>query len=101
VGRRPTVTTDELTDYCELKDVAVSYGHPEVGFVTVDGGGVRRKFNNYRRFLELNELASLPDPAEVLKRAAVFRIQEEGEARTLDRAEFEEELDRFRDLIGV
>ncbi len=95
------MTTDDLANYCELKDVAVSYGHPEVGFVAVDGRGVRRKFNNYRRFLELNELASLPDPAEVLKRATVFRIQDEGETRTLDRAEFEAELDRFRDLIGA
>ena len=93
--------TDDIADYCELKACAVSFGHPDIGFVTIDGLGVRRRFNNYRRFLDLNELASLPNPSEVLEKATVFRIQNDREPRTLDRAEFERELERFRELIGA
>lgn len=95
------MTIEDVADYCELMDCAVSLGNPDIGFVAVDGRGVRGKFNNYRRFLQLNELASLPDPVKVLEGASVFRIEDDDGTRTLDRVEFERELRRFRQLIGV
>ncbi len=92
------MTLDDIANYCEVKDCRVRLGDPEVGYITIDGTGVVTRENNYRRFLALRELASLPAPQQVLAAATSFVIQSEGQ-RTLSREEFEAELRRLEELL--
>lgn len=95
------VTLDEITNFCEFKECTVSLGDPEAGFIRVDGNGVQTRFNNYRRFLAHHELAALPSPKQVLEKATVFRIEENGQTRTLSREEFQAELQAFQEKVGM
>jgi hypothetical protein len=95
------VTIEEIASYCEVKDCRVSLGSSEAGFITVDGTGVTGRFNNYRRFLRFHELQALPEPQRLLAAATHFAIDEDGEIREMDRAQFEQELKRFQDLVGA
>lgn len=94
------MTIDEISNFCEFKDVVVSLGSPETGFIAIDGSGLVTKQNNYRRFLMLHELASLPAPRKVLSTATLFQIHQGSELRELDRSEFEAELQRFQALVA-
>ena len=92
---------DEIADFCEFTDCEVSFGGSEAGFVTVNGRGIKLKFNNYRRFLAQHELAALPTPEQTLKAATVFRVHRQEGTQELTRAEFEEQLRKFQRLAGV
>ncbi|HUG42911.1 MAG TPA: hypothetical protein VMN76_01610 [Acidobacteriota bacterium] len=95
------MSLEEIASYCEFLDCEVSIGDPDVGFIRVDGSGVSRRFNNYRRFLAHNELSGLPKPRKVLSQATVFRILRDGEQmRELSREEFEGELEAFQRKVG-
>jgi hypothetical protein len=93
------LTLDDIASYCQFKDCRVHLGTSDAGFVTVDGEGVTGPLNNYRRFLALNELASLPNPRLLLQTATRFTVESGSESRTLERAEFERELQRFAALV--
>ena len=95
------VSIDDIASYCEVKDCTVSFGDSESGYVTIDGGGVTGKFNNYRRFLMLNELSSLPDPHKVLEESKTFRVTSSEGLNTLSREDFEQELSRFQKMVGI
>lgn len=95
------MTLDDVANYCEFKDTAVFLGDPKVGFIRVNGAGVQRNVSNYGRFLAFNELAAMPSPQKVLEAATLFRIERGSESRTLTRQEFEEELEAFRQKLGI
>jgi hypothetical protein len=82
-----------------LKDCHVTFGSPETGYMEIDGTGPNRHFNNYRRFLSLNELSSLPNPKKVIASAVHFVVTEGDTKRELTRAEFEDELQKVLSLI--
>ena len=97
------MTIDDIANFCEFKDCSVAFGSPDIGFIQVNGIGVTTRFNNYRRFLAHHELGSLAPPRKVLEKATVFRIQREGgeDLRELSREEFEQELNIFREKVGI
>ncbi len=95
------MTIEDIANYCEVKDCRVSLGSSEAGFITIDGTGVTGRFNNYRRFLRFHELQALPEPRRLLAAATTFTIEDGGEPRELDRAQFQQELKRFQDLVGA
>jgi hypothetical protein len=94
------VTIEDVADYCEFKDCAISLGSEEAGFIDVDGGGYRRRYN-YDRFLSLNELSALPSPRQVMQKAASFTVKRAAVTVVLSREEFERELRRFRAQVGA
>ena len=93
------MSIDDIANYCEVKDCQVSFGDAGSGFVRVDGTGIVRSCNNYRRFRGHFELAALPDPQEALNRATLFRIEEQDAGRNLTRSEFEQEIRRLQELL--
>jgi hypothetical protein len=95
------LSIDDIANYCQIKGCRVHLGSPDSGFITIDGQGVLSRLNNYRRFLALNELASLPNSRKVLETATRYTIESETGNRLLERAEFESELERFSELIGA
>ena len=95
------MTIDDIANYCQVKGCRVHLGSPESGFITIDGEGVLSRLNNYRRFLALNELASLPNSGKVLETATRYTIESDAGSRLLERAEFEDELERLSALIGA
>ena len=96
------MSIEEIASFCEFRDCEVSFGDPDVGFVRVNGSGVAKRFNNYRRFLAHNELSGLPKPRTVLLEATVFRSQRDKEQiRELNREEFERELEDFQHRVGI
>jgi hypothetical protein len=95
------VTIDDIANYCEVKDCQVSLGSAEAGYIRIDGNGLMTRDNNYRRFLALREMASLPNPTAVLAAADAFTVDRGVAARTLGRADFESELRRFQELVGA
>lgn len=95
------MTIDDIANYCEVKDCRVSLGSAEAGYIHIDGNGLMARDNNYRRFLALREMASLPNPAAVLAVADTFTVDQGGPARTLTRVDFESELRRFQELVGA
>lgn len=95
------MTTEEIANYCEIKNCSVTFGSSEGGFVRIDGTGVTGRFSNYRRFLAHNELASLPEAEKVLGSATVFRVESATGTRELSPGEFEAELTRLLQLAGV
>lgn len=101
MSERKIVTIDEIASFCEIKDCRVTLGDPEIGSITIDGMGAERKFNNYRRFLALNELSRLPDPRQVVRKATIFKVITPSGEKKLTREEFEQELRKFQELMGV
>lgn len=89
----------DLADFCEFKDCDVALGDPEVGFIRVDGTGVKHQYN-YNRYLAHNEL-SLPSPQRVLDKASIFKVQVGDEARVLSREEFQKELQSFLEKVVI
>lgn len=91
---------EEITSFCEFKDCEINLGDPQVGFIQIDGSGIKR-LNNYHRYFSLNELSAFPSPDRVVKQASIFTIQRGQETETLDRAQFERELKDFRLKAGI
>lgn len=95
------LTIEQMADFCEFKDCAVTVGDPETGFIDIDGTGRRRPYN-YGRFLSFRELGAEPlRTSEVVDRATVFKIRRGSEERVLNRQEFETELQDFLRKVGV
>ena len=94
------MTIEDVADYCEFKECAVLLGDPNVGFISVDGGGYQKR-NNFARFLSLNELSALPSPKKVLEKATSFRVQLPKGETAMTREEFEGELSAFRKKVGA
>ncbi|MGH9341486.1 MAG: hypothetical protein ACRD1R_18335 [Acidobacteriota bacterium] len=95
------MTIEDITNFCEFKDCAVSLSHPEAGSIRIDGNGVQAKYNNYRRYLQFNELSALPPPGEVLEKANRFTIHRASGDQSLTREEFLKELETFQRKINV
>ena len=91
---------EDIFDFCEVKDCEINLGDPQVGFIQIDGSGLKR-LNNYHRNLSHNELSAFPYPDRVVKQASIFTIQRGQETETLDRAQFERELEDFRRKAGI
>ena len=93
------MSIEEITNYCRIMGCTVSFGDSEIGFVHIDGNGVREKTHNYRRFLAHNELSELTAPAAALQAATIFRIQYDDQIEELSRDKFQEALDLFNNAI--
>ena len=91
---------EDIVSFCQVKDCQINLGDPQVGFIQIDGSGLKR-LNNYHRYLSLNELSAFPSPDRVVRLASLFTIQRGQETQTLDRAQFERELEDFRRKAGV
>ena len=91
---------EDIVNFCEVKDCEINLGDPQVGFIQIDGSGFKR-LNNYHRYLSFNELSAFPFPDRVVKQASIFTIQRGQETETLDRAQFERELEDFRQKAGI
>ncbi len=91
---------EDIVNFCEVKDCQINLGDPQVGFIQIDGSGLKH-LNNYQRYLSLNELSDFPSPDRVVKQASIFTIQRGQETETLDRAQFERELKDFRLKAGI
>ncbi len=94
------MTIDDIANYCEFRDYKVSVGHPDYGFIQIDGTGLEDRSYTYGRFQMLNEVSSLPSPRQVLEHADTFKVIRGGELRTLDRETFEAELKEFQEKVG-
>lgn len=94
------MTIQDIADFCEFKDCEVSLGDPEVGFIPVDGTGVRRQYN-YNRYLAHNELSGLPSPRRVLDKASVFKVRTGDQVQVFDREQFQRELQAFLEKVGA
>ena len=95
------MTIDEIASFCEFRDCKVSAGHPEHGFIHLDGTGLEDRSYTYGRFHMLSEVASLPSPRQVLEHADTFKVTRGAQTRTLTREEFESELRDFQRKAGV
>lgn len=93
------MTIDEIANYCEFRDCEVSLGSPQAGFIRVDGYGLVRKTNNYRRFHMLHELRSMASPKDVIAAAQTFKIKDAQGERSLDREAFEAEMNKVLALL--
>ncbi|HSR50442.1 MAG TPA: hypothetical protein VLV83_06410 [Acidobacteriota bacterium] len=93
------MTIDDIANYCEFKDCEVSLGSPEAGFIRVDGYGLVRNTNNYRRFHMLHELGSMASPKDVIGAAESFKIKDADGQRSLDRQAFEAEMKKVLALL--
>jgi hypothetical protein len=91
---------EDIASFCEFRDCEISLGGPQIGFIHLNGNGVKYNYN-YDRFLSLSELSALAKPADVLKQAAIFKIRRGGQVRELSRAEFEMELQDFQQKAGI
>lgn len=91
---------NDIADYCEFHNCTVTAGNREIGAIAITGRGYHKP-NNYMRFLSFNELAALPAPPEVMQKATYFRIHRNDQTEELTRQEFEQRLNRFRQLTGT
>jgi hypothetical protein len=91
---------EEIASFCKFKKCEVRLGNPAAGFIEIDGSGPKH-LHNYGRYLAHNELAALPSPREVLEKASIFKIEHGLEVQTLDRQQFEQELENFRQKVGI
>ena len=96
-----TVTLEDVASFSELKDCSIELGDPGVGFIQVDGSGVVRNRYTYGRFMLFNETSGLPSPHQVLAAASIFRLTRGNTLESLDREEFETQLERIRKLTGI
>ncbi len=93
------MTIDEIADYCEFKGCTVALGDPDVGFIHVDGRGLRRS-NNYGRLLAMHELGAVASPSAVLEAASVFKVRRGEDVQALTRDAFEIDHRKFVDLVN-
>ena len=91
---------EDIASFCEVRDCEINLGDSQVGFIQIDGNGLKR-LNNYHRYLSLNELSAFPSADKVVKQASIFTIRRGQETETLSRAQFERELEDFRRKAGV
>jgi hypothetical protein len=94
------VTLEDIASFCEFKDCEVSLGDPGIGFIHVNGNGVKYNYN-YDRFISLRELSALVKPTDLLGQATLFKVRRGGQVRELSRADFEAELQDFRQKVGI
>ena len=98
--RLVAMTLDEISDYCRLRDCHVRLGSSDTGFIVVSSGGLESS-NNYGRFLALSELRGLPSPAQVIRRAELFRVDGPEGCRDLNREAFRQELEELLRKVGL
>ena len=94
------MTLEEIADYCRLRDCQVRLGSSDTGFILVSSGGLERS-NNYGRFLALSELRGLPSPAQVIRKAELFRVDGPEGRRELNREAFRRELEGLLRKVGL
>ncbi|MDA2937700.1 hypothetical protein MYX75_05485 [Acidobacteria bacterium AH-259-A15] len=94
------MTIEDIANFCEFKDCEVSLGDPVVGFIQIDGTGVKRP-NNFQRYLSFHELSALASPKKVLGKASTFKVQRGNEVQAFNRKEFKRELEAFQQKVGI
>ncbi len=93
------MTIDEIADFCQFTGCRITLGSADAGFIRIAGTGVEQRAN-FSRYLAFNEMAALPSPRAVLTEASVFKVHQDEEERTLDRQQFQTELDTFKRKVG-
>jgi hypothetical protein len=94
------MTIDDIADFCQFTGCRVSLGSADVGFIEIAGTGVQRSAN-FSRYLSFNELSELPSPKAVVAKASIFRVNQDGKEKTLDREQFQTELKAFQKKVEI
>ena len=94
------MTIDDVADFCQFTGSRITLGSADAGFIRIAGTGVERRAN-FDRYLAFNEMSALPSPKVVLAEASVFKVHQGGEERTLDRRQFQTELETFQKKLGL
>ena len=81
------MTTSRLRTFCSLHGCTLRVGHREIGFVTIDSGGVVDP-RTYSSFSPTGEMLCRADLATLLPAADQFIVIKDGETRTFRRDQF-------------
>lgn len=95
------MTIEDIASFCEFLNCRVSVGHPDYGFIHIDGTGIESHSYTYGRVNMFNEAASQASPRDVLENADTFVVARRNESQTLNRTQFVRELEEFQRKTGI